>query len=87
MHTINRVTESFDRAEGCPPDWSQTDAGRGRRPIVYPPQPASQRQQAALRLPGQRSGAGVRNAGDDPSSHGLTPTQWLRQRCCLDEQT
>lgn len=85
MHTNNRVTESFDRAGGCTPHWSAADAGHGPRSIGYPPQAASQRQQAAPRPPGHRSGAG--NAGNDPPSHGVTPTQWLRQWCCLDEQT
>jgi hypothetical protein len=87
MLTINPDAEVFDREVGCTPHWSRTVAGQGPKSFVYPSQERSERRQGSPRVAGQHLPEVERLVGKVAASSGLTPSQWLRQWCSLEQQT
>ena len=88
MPTINPDADVFDREAGCSPQWSRSYSGRDPKSLVYPSHAMPERRrlpppQNGYRLPTVEQTAG-KAAAEMP---GVTPSQWLRQWCCLDEQT
>lgn len=88
MPTNNPDTDIFDLAAGCNPHWSRSDSRREPQSLVYPSQGRPERRQVAPHPAGYRPSAVEQTAGKAVAEMpGLTPSQWLRQWCCLDEQT
>ncbi len=79
MPTINPEADVSDREVGCSPQWPSSYSGRDPKALVYPSHAMPERR----RLPTVEQTAG-KAAAEMP---GVTPSQWLRQWCCLDEQT
>lgn len=84
MHTLHPKSEFRDDETGCTPHWSRADQGQGPKTFVYPPLARPDRRQGIPRPPGP---ALERPVGSGSASPGLTPSQWLAQWCCLEEQT
>lgn len=57
------------------------------KPFVYSSQAWPERRQASPRPAGYRPSAAEQIAGKAAAVPGVTPSQWLRQWCCLDEWT
>lgn len=87
MPTIIPDADVFDREVGCSPHWSRSDSGCEPKSFVYPSQSRPERRQIAPRPAGYRPSVVEQIAGKTAELPGLTPSQWLRQWCCLDEQT
>lgn len=87
MHAIHPDIGFRDDEAGCTPHWSRADPGQGSRFFVYPPQARPERRQAFPRSLEQRAPAGERPVTSGSVASGLTPSQWLAQWCCLEEQT
>jgi hypothetical protein len=76
--------ETFDDEAECIPHGSRLEPGRGQKP--YPAAAGFERRNAAPRRSGPQARVVDRLAGTPSTAPGLTPTQWLAQWCCLDEQ-
>lgn len=87
MHAINPNTEFRDDETGCTPHWSRSNSGREPKSFVYPAQLKPERREVASRPAGYWPSAVEQLAGKAAEKPGVTPSQWLRQWCCLDEQT
>jgi hypothetical protein len=87
MHAIYPDTGFRDDEAGCTPHWSRSDSGQGPRSFVYPPQARPERRQVSPRLTGRLAPAVESPATRLSTGPGLTPSQWLAQWCCLEEQT
>lgn len=87
MHAIYPDTGLRDDEAGCTPHWSRSDSGQGPRSFVYPPQARPERRQGSPRPSGQRAMEVERPVAGASAAPGLTPSQWLAQWCCLEEQT
>lgn len=73
--------EVFDDEAGCTAHGTKSNPGHGQKAFVNPAAAGLERRHAAPRPSREHP---VRNASAAP---GLTPTQWLAQWCCLEEQT
>ena len=87
MPTINPDADVFDREVGCSPHWSRSDSGRDPKSFVYPSQVSPESRQVSPRAAGDRRPTVEQIHGKVVVTHCVTPSQWLRQWCCLDEQT
>lgn len=76
----------LDDEAGCTPHWSRSDPGHGQKSFVYPVSAGLERRHASPRLSGQQARVVDRLAARLTVAPGLTPSQWLAQWCCLDEQ-
>ena len=83
MPTIISDADVFEREVGCSPHWSRSDSGREPKTFVYPSQFRPERRHVSPRP----SGPLAPPVTSTSTAAGVTPSQWLRQWCCLDEQT
>lgn len=86
MPTIRSYADVFDREVGCGPHWSRSDSGRDPKSIVYPSQAMPERRKVSRHSTGP-SPTVEQISGKVAERSRLTPSQWLSQWCCLDEQT
>jgi len=82
MPTIH-PEQTFDDEAECIPLWSRPAPGLGQKSFVYPAPAGLERRRASPR-PSRQQARVVDKLSAAP---GLTPTQWLAQWCCLEEQT
>lgn len=86
MHALHPNTEFRDDETGCTPHWSRANPGSGPRSIIYPRLAPPEWRQFSPRPVGPPAPAGERPV-TGAAAPGLTPSQWLSQWCCLEEQT
>lgn len=86
MLTINPDAEVLDHEVGCTPHWSRSTSGHGPKSFVYPSQERSERRLGSPRAAGQHLREVERFVGKVAATSCLTPSQWLRQWCSLEEQ-
>jgi hypothetical protein len=86
MSTIH-PEQTFDDEAECIPPWSRPDPGLGQKSFVYPAPAGLERRRASPRPSRQQARVGDHLADKPSAASGLTPTQWLAQWCCLEEQT
>lgn len=86
MHAIHPDAGFRDDEAGCTPHWSRDDPGQGPKSFVYPPQERHERRQDFSRPSGPLAPAVERPFTSGAAAPGLTPSQWLAQWCCLEEQ-
>ena len=76
--------ETFDYEAECIPHGSRPEPGRGQQ--SYPATAGLERRRALPRRSGPQARVVDRLVGKLAPAPGLTPSQWLAQWCCLDEQ-
>jgi hypothetical protein len=86
MTANNSTTDLLDHEAGCTPHWSRSESGQGPKSFVYPPQARPERRQVFPRPTEQQTPAVKSPVGSASAAPGLTPSQWLAQWCCLEEQ-
>lgn len=79
--------EIFDDEAGCTSHWPRSNPVHGQKSFVYPAPAGLEWRHAAPRPSRQQARVVDRVAGNPSAAPGLTPTQWLAQWCCLEEQT